>query len=80
MRRTRTEPEPGFYKYWQGMALDPEQLRLTDFLDLSTLQEIQDSFTAVAGVKALIADAEGNILTQSAPSAEFLAPPARAGR
>lgn len=54
------------------MGLDTEKLRLTDFLDLSTLQEIQDSFTAVAGVKAIIADADGKVLTQAAPTAEFL--------
>jgi sigma-B regulation protein RsbU (phosphoserine phosphatase) len=54
------------------MALDPDKLQLTDFLDLSTLQEIQDSFTAVAGVKAIIADADGNVLTQVAPAAAFL--------
>ena len=38
--------------------LDPENLRLTDFLDLSTLQEIQDGFTSVASVKATITDIE----------------------
>src|SRR5579862_9425761 len=54
------------------MALDPDKLQLTDFLDLSTLQEIQDSFTAVAGVKAIIADADGNVLTQVAPAPAFL--------
>jgi serine phosphatase RsbU (regulator of sigma subunit) len=54
------------------MALDPEKLRLTDFLDLATLQEIQDSFTAVAGVQAMIADADGKVLTQAAPTPDFL--------
>ena len=50
----------------------PENLRLTDFMDVQTLQEIQDSFAAVANVKAIITDAEGNLLTQPAPSGEFL--------
>jgi serine phosphatase RsbU (regulator of sigma subunit) len=54
------------------MALEPDKLQLTDFLDLSTLQEIQDSFTAVSGVHATIGDAEGNIITQLAPTPEFL--------
>jgi serine phosphatase RsbU (regulator of sigma subunit) len=54
------------------MALDPEKLRLTDFLDVATLQEIQDSFTAVARVQAIIADADGTVLTQPAPTEEFL--------
>ena len=49
-----------------------DQLSLTDFLDLATLQEIQDSFAALASVKARITDAEGRPLTQSAPTPEFL--------
>ena len=51
---------------------DPDNLRLTDFLDLATLQEIQDSFAAVANVKAVITDASGDRLTQPAPTREFL--------
>jgi sigma-B regulation protein RsbU (phosphoserine phosphatase) len=47
-------------------------LKLTDFMDVQTLQEIQDSFAAVANVKAIITDADGNRLTQPAPSGEFL--------
>jgi sigma-B regulation protein RsbU (phosphoserine phosphatase) len=47
-------------------------LRLTDFMDVQTLQEIQDSFAAVANVKAIITDADGNRLTQPAPSGDFL--------
>ncbi len=52
--------------------LDTDNLRLTDFLDLATLQEIQDSFAAVANVKANITDAEGRLLTQPTPTKEFL--------
>src|SRR5688572_24498502 len=51
---------------------DPEKLRLTDFLDLPTLQEIQDSFAAVAQVKTTITDAQGNVITQPTPTKEFL--------
>jgi sigma-B regulation protein RsbU (phosphoserine phosphatase) len=54
------------------MGLDPDNLKLTDFMDLPTLQEIQDSFAAVADVKATITDAEGNVLTQPTPTREFL--------
>jgi sigma-B regulation protein RsbU (phosphoserine phosphatase) len=54
------------------MPLDADNLSLTDFLDLSTLQEIQDSFTAMAGVRATIADASGKVLTQRQPTPEFL--------
>jgi ligand-binding sensor protein len=54
------------------MAFDPENLRLTDFMDLATLQEIQDNFAAVANVKATITDADGTVLTQATPTTEFL--------
>src|SRR4029079_1814457 len=50
----------------------PQNLRLTDFMDVQTLQEIQDSFAAVANVKAIITDADNNRLTQPAPTREFL--------
>src|SRR5690606_32068322 len=53
-------------------AFDAEQLKLTDFMDLPTLQEIQDSFAAVANVKAVITDADGNVLTSPAPTDEFV--------
>ena len=51
---------------------DPDRLNLTDFMDLQTLQEIQDSFAAVANVKATITDAQGATLTQPAPTADFV--------
>ncbi|MFN4242255.1 MAG: SpoIIE family protein phosphatase [Tepidisphaerales bacterium] len=53
-------------------SADPATLHLTDFLDLATLQEIQDAFAALASVKARITDAQGNPLTQSAPNPDFL--------
>src|SRR5688500_19101856 len=53
------------------MALDPDNLKLTDFMDLQTLQEIQDSFAAVANVKATISAAAGGIITQPAPTSDF---------
>src|SRR4029453_3407457 len=49
-----------------------ENLRLTDFMDVQTLQEIQDSFAAVANVKAIITDAQGNRLTQPVPTSDFI--------
>src|SRR6478735_12809148 len=54
------------------ISLESDKLRLTDFMDLPTLQEIQDSFAAVANVKAIITDADGNRLTQPTPTREFL--------
>lgn len=46
-------------------------LRLTDFLDTETLQDIQDSLVMVAQVKASILDAEGVPLTQTIVSERF---------
>ena len=46
--------------------------KLTDFMDVPTLQEIQDSFAAVAHVRATITDAAGNVLTQPNPSRDFI--------
>jgi len=51
---------------------DSDHLRLTDFMDLPTLQEIQDSFAAVANVKAQITDADGQVLTQPHPTPDFV--------
>ncbi len=53
-------------------SFDSENIRLTDFVDVGTLQEIQDSFAAVAGVKATITDAQENVLTQANPTSAFL--------
>jgi len=44
-------------------ARPPQRLDLTDFLDLDTLQEIQDSFAAVTRLLACIPDADGARLT-----------------
>src|SRR5947209_492295 len=46
-------------------------LRLTQFLDLATLQDIQDSLVMVAQVKASIQDAAGTALTQTTVSERF---------
>src|SRR5512133_2407023 len=53
-------------------GLERDNLSLTEFMDLPTLQEIQDSFAAVANVKATITDAQGTVLTQPNPTREFL--------
>ena len=52
--------------------MDSDHLKLTDFMDLPTLQEIQDSFAAVANVRATITDADGRVLTQAQPAAGFV--------
>lgn len=54
------------------MPNTPQKLKLTDFMDVSTLQDIRDGFAAVANVNATITDADGNVLTQPNPTTEFL--------
>src|SRR4051812_18297029 len=54
------------------MKFESDNLHLTDFMDLPTLQEIQDSFAAIANVRATITDADGTVLTQPQPTREFL--------
>ncbi len=49
-----------------------QNFKLTDFMDVSTLQEIQDSFAAVANVRATISDAEGAVLTSPNPTHDFV--------
>lgn len=45
-------------------------LSLTQFVDLATLQEIQDSFTAVTGLTATIRDRQGAQVTQVTDAAQ----------
>ncbi len=52
--------------------MDADHLKLTDFMDLAALQEIQDHFAAVAHVRATITDANGAVLTQAQPAAAFV--------
>ncbi|MBC7784543.1 MAG: SpoIIE family protein phosphatase [Burkholderiales bacterium] len=54
------------------MEVPSPSFKLTDFMDVATLQEIQDSFAAVANVKATITDAGGNVLTQPNPTRDFV--------
>jgi phosphoserine phosphatase RsbU/P len=49
----------------------PANLKLTEFLDLVTLQDIQDSLAMVAQVKASILDNAGQPLTQTSVSERF---------
>ena len=52
-----------------GKTLPP--MKLTEFLDLATLQDIQDSLAMVAQVKASILDTSGAPLTQTTVSERF---------
>lgn len=53
------EPTPG-----------PLTLSLTDFLDLTTLQEVQDSFTAVTRLRTTICDPQGRPITTQTDAAQ----------
>ncbi len=55
----------------QAGAQGQEGIRLTEFLDLATLQDIQDSLAMVAQVKAIILDNGGQPLTQTTVSERF---------
>jgi len=54
------------------MEQTAQNFKLTDFMDVSTLQEIQDSFASVANVQATISDAEGAVLTSPNPTHDFV--------
>ena len=54
------------------MDAAPPKFKLTSFMDVATLQEIQDSFAAVANVRATITDADGATLTHADPTREFV--------
>ena len=54
------------------MADPHDNLKLTDFMDLAALQEIQDGFAAIANVKAVITDPAGARLTSPDPTSSFL--------
>ena len=46
-------------------------VRLTDLIDVSTLQEIQDGFSELTGMAALTTDADGNAVTNGSNFTEF---------
>jgi sigma-B regulation protein RsbU (phosphoserine phosphatase) len=54
------------------MAEQSGKLKLTDFVEVATLQDIRDGFAAVANVNATFTDADGQLLTQPNPTKEFL--------
>jgi len=58
--------------FMQDIQLDNSpKMKLTEFLDLATLQDIQDSLAMVAQVKASILDNTGQPLTQTTVSERF---------
>ncbi|MBQ8786748.1 MAG: PocR ligand-binding domain-containing protein [Oscillospiraceae bacterium] len=47
------------------------EIKLTDLIDVATLQEIQDSFANLTGMAALTTDADGNAVTQGSNFTDF---------
>ena len=39
-------------------------MKLSDFMDMSHLQEVQDAFSAATGLAAIAIDTEGNYITK----------------
>ncbi len=58
------------FKSTDSVAIGP-QVKLTDYIDSTTLQDIQDSLASVAQVKATILDTAGQPLTQTTVSQRF---------
>jgi phosphoserine phosphatase RsbU/P len=50
---------------------DTTELALTDFVDIGTLQSLQDGFARLTGVAASIRDPDGNPITKGAGEATF---------
>ncbi len=50
---------------------DDEDLRLTDLIDVTTLQRIQDAFSDMSGMAALTADKNGVAVTQGSNFTDF---------
>jgi ligand-binding sensor protein/archaellum component FlaC len=48
-----------------------KNLKLTDLIDIKTLQEIQDSFSKATGMAALTTDADGNPITKGSNFTDF---------
>ncbi len=48
-----------------------DDIRLTDLIDVRTLQEIQDGFANLTGMAALTTDADGNAVTQGSNFTDF---------
>ncbi|MCG3180876.1 MAG: hypothetical protein BIFFINMI_03239 [Phycisphaerae bacterium] len=49
---------------------EQDTLQLTDFLDVATLQLVQDRFAAVTGVRTSIRNAMGQLLTRPSPATD----------
>lgn len=53
------------------MAIIENEFKLTDLIDVATLQKIQDAFSDMSGIAALVTDAYGTIQTKPSGFTEF---------
>lgn len=53
------------------MAIIENEFKLTDLIDVETLQKIQDAFSEMSGIAALVTDAHGMIRTKPSGFTEF---------
>ena len=53
------------------MAIIENEFKLTDLIDIETLQKIQDAFSDMSGIAALVTDARGRIQTKPSGFTEF---------
>ncbi len=53
------------------MAIIENKFKLTDLIDIETLQKIQDAFSDMSGIAALVTDANGKIQTKPSGFTEF---------
>lgn len=53
------------------MAIIENEFKLTDLIDIETLQKIQDAFSDMSGIAALVTDANGKIQTKPSGFTEF---------
>ncbi len=47
------------------------ELRMTDFLDIKVLQRIQDAFSELTGMAAIVADTDGKMITEASNFTKF---------
>ncbi len=53
------------------MAIIEDEYNLTDLIDLETLQKVQDAFSDMSGIAAIITDVHGNAVTKSSGGCDF---------
>ena len=53
------------------MAIIKEELRLTDLIEVSTLQKMQDAFAAMTGVAVITTDSNGVAVTEPSDFSDF---------